>query len=267
MQKRKFSRKRKKQNNKREKEVFRPKQRLFVKYNRQIHLTILLLLLLGPIVVLCVEAMIDYFFMSPIIMAFSILFGMCGMMSFVEAWIKGYYYAGIKRVLLFIKNLFVNPFLKKEKIKKNDLKRLEKFKEEKCAGAKWWLVVGAILLIWIALEAVTGREKMVLFIIIISVSLLVTIINMLAYKKGKHYSLQYGTIVAKTRWFVFRGKFGIEYFWYTAEVKLDNGGIYEGIIYDDSDYRAFKSGSSRCIVYGISPTRVVILATGETIKN
>ena len=267
MQKRKFSRKRKKQNNKREKEVFRPKQRLFVKYNRQIHLTILLLLLLGPIVVLCVEVMIDYFFMSPIIMAFSILFGMCGMMSFIEAWIKGYYYAGIKRVILFIKNLFINPFLKKEKIKKNDLKRLEKFKEEKCAVAKWWLVVGAILLIWLIIEKIFGREDVEWFIGIISISILLTLANLYIYKRGKDHSLQYGTIVAKTRWFVCHGKGGKEYFWYTAEVKLDNGGIYEGIIYDDSDYRAFKSGSSRCIVYGISPTRVVILATGETIKN
>jgi len=264
MQKRKASKSRKVQNKKRE--VISIKPRLLDKYNRQIHLTILLFLLLGPLVILGIEVIIDQFFVSPVVIGFIMMFGMFGMASFIEACIRGYKYAGIKRVLLFIKNLFVNPFLKKEKLKEDDLRRIQRIKEEKCQGAKWWLAVGSVLLIWLTLEKITGRENMEWFIILVVISMVYVIVTVYVYKSGKYHSLQHGTIVAKNQWFAWSGRRGTPYIWYTAEVKLDDGRLYEGVVYENFDYQAFRPGISRCIVYGISRTHVVILATTESFR-
>ncbi len=242
------------------------KPRLLEKYNKPISFIILLLTVAGSFGLLYVETV--YKMSIPfILIAIGLMCGCVGMIFWVGSCINNCNYAGIKKIVLSIKNLFINPFLKKEKLNPNDRRTIEDVNGQHCLGIVIILVIFDIaLIVKVIEELVAGGdeigESLLQLVIMVVITVVVKIIlkyNETRLNAGRYRSLQYGTVVAKNKWYEAFGRCGARY-WYTADVKLNNGKIYEGVVYDEEHYKRLKSGHSKCIVYGITGMSVYILA-------
>lgn len=241
------------------------KPHLLEKYNRPISFLVLFLMLVSSFGLLYAEVV--YKISIPLILvAIVLMCSIVGMIFFVGSCINCCKYAGIKKIVLFIRNLFVNPFLKKEKLSPKDRSVIEEVNGQYGLGIIIILVIFDIaLIVKVIEEIIAGGDKtrecvlqLVIMMVITVIAKIILKFNETRLNAGRYYSLQYGTVVTKNKWYEAFGRSGARY-WYTADVKLNNGKIYEGVVYNETHYKKLKPGHSKCIVYGITGTCVHIL--------
>lgn len=248
------------------KPIYTRKSRLLEKHNWLISFFVYFALIAGSFTLLYIKV-IHKVKISSTLIVISGAIGGFALIFLIESCIRGYKYAGLKRLVLFCKNLFVNPFLKKEKLASNDRWIIEKVYSQYLSDIRFLVIcVGAVTLLE-TLEMIFygGQESLIGMILSVVVAGIVfLIVKVIKYietrqKVRKYHSLQYGTVVAKNQWFEFSHR-GSQHCLYTVDVMLKDGRIYEGIVYDELHYNRFKSGESKCIVYGRSLFNVRILA-------